>query len=63
MCACHFDASIIGLVVITQTLALTSLGIALSPGQMIGFVGSFVVMVALAVWLMVLMLRNLKDRI
>ncbi len=53
---------LIGLVVIAQTVTQFIYGVYLTPGQLIGYAGSFVVMASFAAWLIVLLLRNLSSR-
>lgn len=52
---------LIGLVVIGQTIFQRIVGIFLNPGQMIGMVGSFVILSLVALWLSVRYFRNLAD--
>jgi hypothetical protein len=52
---------LIGMCVISQTVMQTRLGIVFSMGQMIGIVGSWVLLAGFAVWSAVSMWRNLKE--
>lgn len=52
---------LIGLVVIGQTVFQRMVGITLNPGQLIGYVGSFVVLSLFALWLSVRYFRNISD--
>lgn len=51
----------IGLIVIGQTVMQTLAGITLAIGQYIGFVGTFVIMGFLAVWLLVRIFRSISG--
>ena len=52
---------LIGLVVIGQTVFQRMVGIYLPIGQIIGMVGSFVILSLFALWLSVRYFRNLTD--
>jgi hypothetical protein len=52
---------LIGLMVIGQTVMQLSLEVELSPGQMIGMVGSWIILGGIAVWLSIAFLRNLSN--
>jgi len=51
----------IGVIVIAQTISQALAGITLSIGQYIGFVGSFVILSLIAVWLSIRFFRSIKD--
>jgi hypothetical protein len=53
--------ALIGAMVIGQTVMQLSIGVELSPGQMIGMVGTWVIMGGIAVWLSIAFLRNLSN--
>ncbi len=53
--------TMIGLMVIGQTVVQILSGITLSPGEFIGYVGSFVIMSLINVWVMIALLRNIQD--
>jgi hypothetical protein len=52
---------LIGAMVIGQTIMQLNLGVELSPGQMIGKVGTWIIMGGIAVWLSAAFLRNLSN--
>lgn len=54
-----FANFLIGVVVIGQTIAQVGAGVTLTPGQAIGFVGSFVVMSGFALYFVIRMLRGI----
>lgn len=49
----------IGLIVVGQTAMQLQAGIEFSPGQLVGFIGSWLVLAGLAAWLLVLLFRAL----
>jgi hypothetical protein len=53
--------SLIGLVVIGQTLSQINAGIEFQPGQLTGIVGSWVVLSGLAIWNLVRLYRGISD--
>lgn len=53
--------ALIGAMVIGQTIMQLSIGVELSPGQMIGMVGTWVIMGGIAIWLSIAFLRNLSN--
>jgi hypothetical protein len=52
--------TLVGIMVVAQTIAQSLIGVELSMGQFIGIVGSFVVMGLIASWLTVALLRNIS---
>jgi hypothetical protein len=53
--------ALIGAMVIGQTVMQLNIGVELSPGQIVGVVGSWIVMGGIAVWLSIAFLRNLSN--
>lgn len=53
--------ALIGVMVIGQTIMQLKIGVELSPGQLVGMVGTWVVMGGIAVWLAFAFLRNLSN--
>jgi len=53
--------TLIGLVVVGQTVMQTLNGIALSTGEVVAYVAPFVLLSLIAVWLTVILLRNLSH--
>lgn len=53
--------ALVGAMVIGQTIMQLNIGVELSPGQMIGKVGTWVIMGGIAVWLSIAFLRNLSH--
>lgn len=53
--------ALIGAMVIGQTIMQLKIGVELSPGQLVGMVGTWVVMGGIAVWLSFSFLRNLSN--
>jgi hypothetical protein len=53
--------ALIGAMVIGQTVMQLNLGVELSPGEMIGKVGTWVIMGGIAVWLSIAFLRSLSN--
>jgi hypothetical protein len=53
--------TLVGIMVVAQTIAQSLVGVELSMGQFIGIVGSFVVMGLIASWLTVALLRHILD--
>lgn len=53
--------ALIGAMVIGQTVMQLKIGVELSPGQMIGMVGTWVIMGGIAVWLSITFLRHLSN--
>jgi hypothetical protein len=54
--------TLIGVAVIGQTVFQVSAGISFSPGQFIGLIGSWILMGAAAVFLLVAFLRNISEK-
>jgi hypothetical protein len=52
----------IGLIVVSQTIFQRVEGVILNPVQIAIFVASFVVLMAFALWLLVLVFRNISER-
>ena len=48
-------------VVIGQTIMQLKIGVELNPGQLVGMVGTWVIMGGIAVWLAFAFLRNLPN--
>jgi hypothetical protein len=55
--------ALIGAMVIGQTVMQMNIGVELSPGQMIGKVGTWIIMGGIAVWLSTAFLRNLSPSV
>jgi hypothetical protein len=53
--------ALIGAMVVGQTIMQLNVGVELSPGQMVGKVGTWVVMGGIALWLSTAFLRNLSN--
>lgn len=53
--------TLIGAMVIGQTVMQLTIGVQLSLGQMIGMVGTWIIMGGIAVWLSIAFLRNLSN--
>ena len=53
--------ALIGAMVIGQTVMQLNIGVGLSPGQMVGMVGTWNIMGGIAVWLTITFLRNLSN--
>jgi hypothetical protein len=53
--------TLIGAMVIGATIMQLRLGVEFTPGQMVGMIGSWIVMGGIAVWLSVVFLRNLSN--
>jgi hypothetical protein len=53
--------ALIGAMVIGQTIMQLNVGVELSPGQMVGKVGTWVIMGGIALWLSIAFLRNLSN--
>jgi hypothetical protein len=53
--------ALIGAMVIGQTIMQLNLGVQLSTGQLIGMVGTWIIMGGIAVWLSIAFLRNLSK--
>jgi hypothetical protein len=53
--------ALVGAMVIGQTVMQLNLGLQFSTGQLIGKVGTWIIMGGIAVWLTVTFLRNLSD--
>jgi len=53
--------ALIGAMVIGQTVMQLNLGLQFSTGQLIGKIGTWIIMGGIAVWLTVIFLRNLSD--
>ena len=53
--------ALIGAMVIGQTVMQLGIGVELSPGQMIGMVGTWVIMGGIALWLSIAFLRSLSN--
>jgi len=53
--------ALVGAMVIGQTVMQLKIGVELSPGQLIGMVGTWVIMGGIAVWLSIAFLRNLSN--
>jgi len=53
--------ALIGVMVIGQTVMQMNIGVQFSTGQLIGIVGTWIIMGGIAVWLTVIFLRNLSD--
>jgi len=51
----------VGAMVIGQTVMQLSIGVELSPGQLIGVVSTWIIMGGIAVWLSIAFLRNLSN--
>lgn len=51
----------VGIVVIAQTISALLVAVPLSVGQFVAFVGSFVVLSVIALWLTIVFLRHLSD--
>ena len=54
--------TMIGIVVIAQTIVQVNLGIILPPAQIAGMVGSFIVMSLASTWLLVLLMRSIYEQ-
>jgi len=52
---------LIGAMVIGQTVMQLNIGVELSPGQLAGVVGTWIIMGGIAVWLSIAFLRNLSN--
>jgi hypothetical protein len=52
---------IIGLVIVAQTVMMQLEGLTLSAGQIVAYVASFVVLSVIALWLAVILFRNISD--
>jgi hypothetical protein len=55
------NLALIGAAVVGQTIVQMQMGIVLSPGQMIGFVGSWIVLALIAIWMIFSLFRNLSG--
>lgn len=55
--------ALVGAMVIAQTIMQLSIGVELSPGQLVGIVGTWIVMGGIAVWLSIVFLQNLSDSV
>lgn len=55
--------ALVGAMVIAQTIMQLSIGVELSPGQLVGMVGTWIVMGGIAVWLSIVFLQNLSDSV
>ncbi|MFL7871884.1 MAG: hypothetical protein AB8I58_23850 [Anaerolineales bacterium] len=53
--------ALIGAMVIGQTVMQLNIGVELSPGQIVGVVGTWIIMGGIAVWLSIVFLRNLSN--
>jgi hypothetical protein len=53
--------ALVGAMVIGQTVMQLNLGLVFGTGQLIGKVGTWIIMGGIAVWLTVTFLRNLSD--
>lgn len=53
--------ALVGAMVIGQTAMQLKIGVELSPGQMVGMVGTWIIMGGIAVWLTITFLRNLSN--
>lgn len=53
--------SLIGIVVMGQTVSQIHAGIVFSTGQLIGIVGSWLILAGFAIWMAVLLYRNISD--
>ena len=53
--------TLIGAMVICATMMQLRLGVEFTPGQMVGMIGSWIVMGGIALWLSVIFLRNLSN--
>jgi hypothetical protein len=53
--------ALVGAMVIAQTIMQLSIGVELSPGQLIGVVSTWIVMGGIAVWLSIVFLQNLSN--
>lgn len=53
--------TLIGAVVFSQTLVQINLGISFSPGQLIGMIGSWVILAGIALYLVITYLRRIKP--
>jgi hypothetical protein len=53
--------ALVGAMVIGQTIMQLNIGVELSPGQLVGKVGTWIIMGGIAVWLSIAFLRNLSN--
>jgi hypothetical protein len=53
--------ALVGAMVIGQTVMQLNSGVELSPGQLVGKVGTWIIMGGIAVWLSIAFLRNLSN--
>jgi hypothetical protein len=53
--------TIIGVVVVAQTISMASVGLRLTPGQLIAYVGSFLLLSLVAAWFATRVLRGLEG--
>jgi hypothetical protein len=53
--------ALVGAMVIGQTVMQLNIGVKLSPGQLVGKVGTWIIMGGIAVWLSIAFLRNLSN--
>ena len=55
--------ALVGAMVIAQTIMQLSIGVELSPGQLVGMVSTWIVMGGIAVWLSIVFLQNLPNSV
>ena len=55
--------ALVGVMVIAQTIMQLSIGVELSPGQLVGMVSTWIVMGGIAVWLSIVFLQNLPNSV
>ena len=53
--------TLVGFMVVAQTITQLLMGVELSTGQFIGIVGSFVLMSSIATWLTIIFFRNISE--